>query len=77
MKKKSEAAGWIWKDTVWIITSAGADEVKQWLGERFRADDILVGWSDPAIVKVESYKVPEGMQAIGKVTAKCMLAKKN
>jgi hypothetical protein len=59
-----EPEGWPSTDTVWIITRAGADEVKRWLGKRFEADDILVGWSKEKDL-VEFYKVPEGMQAIG------------
>ncbi len=50
-------------DTVWVITGASVEEVKGWLGERFRADDIIVGFSED--YPIESYDVPDGMQAIG------------
>jgi hypothetical protein len=55
--------GWLSTDTVWVITGASVGEVKGWLGERFRADDIIVGFSED--YPIESYDVPDGMQAIG------------
>ena len=38
-------------------------EVEEWLGERFRADDIIVGFGEE--YPIESYDVPDGMGAIG------------
>jgi len=57
--------GWPATNTVWIITSASVNDVKKWLGRRFRADDILIGFSKVIYYKIERYEVPKGMQAIG------------
>ena len=54
---------WPSSDTAWIITRASPEEVATWLGERFRPDEIIVGW--PSAWPVESCGVPPGMQAIG------------
>jgi len=54
---------WPSTDTVWIITSASPDDIAGWLGERFHADDILIGF--PGTQQAEPYDVPDGMRAIG------------
>ena len=54
---------WPSSDTVWIITRASPEDVASWIGERFRADEIIVGWPDAW--PVESYTIPPGMQALG------------
>jgi len=54
---------WPSTDTVWIITSAPADRVATWLGERFQADEIFDGWTDH--VRREDYEIPPGMKPIG------------
>ena len=54
---------WPSSDTIWIITRSTPDVVSSWLGERFRADDLIVGW--PEIGNRELLLVPEGMQIIG------------
>jgi hypothetical protein len=59
-----EPGAWPWSDTLWIITSANADEVKQWLGEPYHADELLTGF-EREIRKLEKYPLPEGMNAIG------------
>ena len=56
---------WPSTDTIWIITSAATDDVKEWLGKRFQADDIVEGWSEEQGFEVESYKVPDGMHPVG------------
>ena len=63
VKDLEDPEGWPSTDTVWVITGSSVNEVKKWLGERFRADDIIVGFSED--YPTESYDVPDGMQAIG------------
>ena len=58
-----EPEDWPSTDTIWIITSATPDEVQSWLEDRFKADDVIVGFPD--FLALEPYIVPEGMQAIG------------
>ncbi len=65
VKDLEDPEGWPATDTVWIITRASTNDVKAWLGQRFRADDILVGFPTDGYYTREPYAVPEGMQAIG------------
>ncbi len=58
-----DPAGWPSTDTVWIITSASPEDVRGWLGERFRPDDILIGF--PTDRPMEPCEVPDGMKALG------------
>ncbi|MEL6950996.1 MAG: hypothetical protein AAGM16_12880 [Pseudomonadota bacterium] len=53
--------GWPSTDTVWIVTSGSADDVKAWLGDRFQADELLIGTPD----HVEQVEIPSGYEAIG------------
>ena len=64
VKDIEDPEGWPSADTIWIITSASVDDVGKWLGQRFRADDILIGFSNVSY-KIENYKVPGGMEALG------------
>ena len=61
---QEEPDRWPWSDTIWIITSAKADEVGRWMGEHFRADALLIGFEQDCR-KLEEYRFPEGMNAIG------------
>ncbi len=61
---QEEPDGWPWSDTVWLITSATPDEVRGWLGDQFRADDLILGF-EQASRKMEPYQLPPGMNAIG------------
>ncbi len=54
---------WPSTDTIWIITRSAPEEVASWLGDRFQADDMIIGW--PKTWEVELYFVPIGMQPIG------------
>jgi hypothetical protein len=63
VKDHEDPEGWPSSDTVWIVTSASPDEVQGWLGDQFRADEILEGWGTS--LKREPYEVPVGMKAIG------------
>ena len=54
---------WPSTDTVWVLTSASPDDVASWLGERFRADELWDGWTDP--LKREPVDVPAGYRPIG------------
>ncbi len=58
-----ESTDWPSTDTVWIITSASVDDVKRWLGRKFQADDLLVGF--PTTPIIEDYPIPLGMKALG------------
>ncbi len=58
-----EPTDWPSTDTIWIITSASPSEVRSWLGNRFRPDEVLVGF--PTDGSLEPYDVPADMQAIG------------
>ncbi len=61
---QEEPDSWPWSDTVWIITSATPYEVRDWLGEQFRADSLILGFARDSR-KVEPYQLPQGMSAIG------------
>jgi hypothetical protein len=63
VKDLEDPEGWPSTDTVWVITGASVDEVKRWLGERFQADDIIVGF--PEDYAIESYNLHDGMRALG------------
>lgn len=65
VKDLEDPEGWPSTDTIWIITSASPDNVKNWLGQRFQADDIFVGLHADDYYKSEPYDIPNGMQAIG------------
>lgn len=54
--------GWPSTDTIWVITSASPNELRSWLGDRFRPDDILIGFPKG---RVEHHNVPPGMRALG------------
>ena len=63
VKDLEDPEGWPSTDTVWIITKATVKDVEKWLGQRFRADDFIIGF--PEQYKYEHYDVPEQMTAIG------------
>ncbi len=54
---------WPFSDTLWIVTSASAEEVAAWFEESVRPDACLVGW--PEGVAMEPCQVPVGMQPVG------------
>ena len=54
---------WPFSDTVWIVTSESPEAVAAWLGERFAADEIFVGFQSDR--PRESILIPDGMNAIG------------
>jgi hypothetical protein len=62
VSQHEDPAQWPSTDTVWIITSASVDEVRAWLGERFRPDEVREGWTDRPR---ERYAVPAGMKPVG------------
>lgn len=53
--------GWPSTDTVWVVTSASADDVNTWLGDRFQSDELIIGIPD----HVEHIEIPDGFEAIG------------
>jgi len=53
---------WPFSDTVWIITSASADEVRAWFPHSLAPDDCWEGWPDD--VKLEECAVPAGMRPV-------------
>jgi hypothetical protein len=54
---------WPSADTVWIITTASPAEIRAWLGERFKPDEIYDGWTEYR--RREDYSTPKGMKPIG------------
>lgn len=58
---QEDSDGWPSTDTVWVITSASPDDVKAWLGERFQADELIIGLPD----HVEQVEIPGEHEAIG------------
>ncbi len=61
---QEEPESWPWSDTVWLVTSASPDEVSGWLGKKFRADELILGFEHDSR-KIEPYQIPQGMNAIG------------
>lgn len=61
---QDEPGSWPFSDTIWLITSAMPDEVKNWLGDQFQADDLILGFEQDCR-KLERYHIPQGMRAIG------------
>lgn len=59
--QQEDPDGWPSTDTVWIVTSAAAEDVEAWLGERFQSDELFVGIPE----HVEQISIPAGHQAIG------------
>lgn len=53
---------WPFSDTVWVITTAGPEEVAGWFDEDVRPDDCRRGWTEG--VEFEEYTVPKGMSPI-------------
>lgn len=53
---------WPFSDTVWIMTSAGPQEVEEWFEEAVRPDACSAGWL--AGVAMEPYPMPNGMQPV-------------
>lgn len=53
---------WPFSDTVWIITTAGPDVVRDWFPERLAPDECWEGWV--ARAKYEACEVPEGYRAV-------------
>lgn len=58
-----DPSAWPSSDTVWIITTAFPDQVKEWLDERIRPDDVLDGWTGDR--PREPCAVPPGHRPIG------------
>src|SRR3989442_1268459 len=53
---------WPFSETVWVITSAEAQEVKAWFDESIAPDECWAGWTDGVVF--EPLAVPAGMQAV-------------
>lgn len=58
------ADGWPSSDTLWIITSAAPEEVRNWFPERLAPDELLDGF-DACAVDIELVAVPDEMRAVG------------
>lgn len=56
--------GWPSSDTVWIVTSALADDVTSWLPDAVKPDDLVLGFGISE-TKTEPYELPANMNAIG------------
>jgi hypothetical protein len=53
---------WPFSETIWIVTTASAAEVKGWFAKAIRPDETWAGWRDGD--KVESVFIPANMQPI-------------
>lgn len=53
---------WPFSDTVWVITRAAPDEVKEWFGEDFAPTECWEGWYEDT--PTEIYTVPNGMKIV-------------
>ena len=53
---------WPFSDTIWVVTSANADEVKSWFEELIRPDETWEDWTEG--VAFEPLLVPAGMQPV-------------
>jgi hypothetical protein len=53
---------WPFTDTVWVVTSARADQVKAWFAEAIRPDETWNGWT--AGVKFEPLAIAAGMSPV-------------
>ncbi len=62
VKDLEDPDGWPSTDTVWVLTTATPDELQSWLGDRFRADDILEGF--PAHRPVEKVAIADNFVAL-------------
>lgn len=54
---------WPFSDTIWIITTASADAVRDWFPKRLAPDECWEGWNERG--KYEPCEVPEGHRAVG------------
>lgn len=64
VKDLEDPEGWPATDTVWIITTASREEVRNWIPERIKPDDILADIG-PATGKKEALTVPPGSHTWG------------
>jgi hypothetical protein len=64
VKDLEDPDGWPSCDTIWIITTASAKDVRPWFPERFAPDDVLDGF-EASSTPIEKYEVPKGSRAIG------------
>jgi len=63
IKDQVGTENWPSTDIIWIITSATEDDVRNWLGVRFQADDLLIGFPDK--IRLDEIRIPTCMKAIG------------
>jgi|SRR3972149_5556435 len=63
VKDLEDPNGWPATDTVWIITNASPEDIRQWLGERFKPDEVIEGFPEKPVI--ESYEIPHGFKALG------------
>jgi hypothetical protein len=54
--------GWPFSDTVWVITSAAPDEVRDWFEEDEAPDDCRQGWTEG--MAIEPCPIPPGMHPV-------------
>lgn len=53
---------WPFSDTVWVVTSAGAEAVKSWFEESIRPDETWQGWTEG--MAFEPLAVPADMRPV-------------
>jgi hypothetical protein len=62
VSQHEDPAQWPSTDTVWIVTTASVEDVRGWLGERFRPDEVWEGWTDRPR---EEYAMPAHVRPVG------------
>jgi hypothetical protein len=56
---------WPSTDTIWVFTSASADEVRSWFPDRFAPDDMVTGFENYHGSTFEHYEAPNGTKPVG------------
>lgn len=64
VKDQEDPEGWPSTDTIWVITSASADDVVSWLPDAIKPDDVLSGF-DSSATSIEPYDLPNDTNAVG------------
>ncbi|HNO79346.1 MAG TPA: hypothetical protein PKN33_14950 [Phycisphaerae bacterium] len=64
MDVDEEFGGWPASETIWVITTSDASEVRKWIPQKFFPDEVLEGFESLG-PKKEHFEIPQGMRAVG------------
>lgn len=64
VKDLEDVKGWPATDTMWFITTASPDDVRNWFPQALVPDDMVKGFDGPH-QNIEPYDIPQGYTAIG------------